>query len=140
MPLSAEKRILELLKKLWILPADIRLAAHANNLRFRPRSYSHVGQVPMLDIFDKPIADWDSVAKRGFDPILGARPLRRALQRDVEDSLAEKFLFGELRPGQIVLVDVAPEGSESPFTFTGTEKHLPDSPMAELAGHGEATE
>jgi Undecaprenyl-phosphate glucose phosphotransferase len=67
LPLSAEQRILELLRKLWILPADIRLAAHANNLRFRPRSYSHVGQVPMLDIFDKPIADWDSVAKRIFD-------------------------------------------------------------------------
>ncbi|WEX78567.1 undecaprenyl-phosphate glucose phosphotransferase [Sinorhizobium numidicum] len=67
LPLTAEKRILELLKKLWILPVDIRLAAHANNLRFRPRSYSHVGQVPMLDIFDKPIADWDSVAKRCFD-------------------------------------------------------------------------
>ncbi|OCP36579.1 undecaprenyl-phosphate glucose phosphotransferase [Ensifer sp. LC163] len=67
LPLTAEKRILQLLKKLWVLPVDIRLAAHANNLRFRPRSYSHVGEVPMLDIFDKPIADWDSVAKRGFD-------------------------------------------------------------------------
>jgi Undecaprenyl-phosphate glucose phosphotransferase len=67
LPLTAEQRILELLRKLWILPVDIRLAAHANNLRFRPRSYSHVGQVPMLDIFDKPIADWDSVAKRCFD-------------------------------------------------------------------------
>jgi Undecaprenyl-phosphate glucose phosphotransferase len=67
LPLSAERRILELLKKLWILPVDIRLAAHAANLRFRPRSYSHLGQVPMLDIFDKPIADWDSVAKRIFD-------------------------------------------------------------------------
>lgn len=67
LPLTAEDRILALLKKLWVLPADIRLAAHANNLRFRPRSYSHVGQVPMLDIFDKPIADWDSVAKRCFD-------------------------------------------------------------------------
>jgi len=67
LPLSAEARILELLRKLWILPLDIRLAAHANNLRFRPRSYSHVGKVAMLDIFDKPIADWDSVAKRIFD-------------------------------------------------------------------------
>ncbi|ASY62343.1 putative glycosyl transferase [Sinorhizobium sojae CCBAU 05684] len=67
LPLTAEDRILTLLKKLWVLPVDIRLAAHANNLRFRPRSYSHVGQVPMLDIFDKPIADWDSVAKRCFD-------------------------------------------------------------------------
>jgi ATP-dependent Clp protease ATP-binding subunit ClpC len=67
-------------------------------------------------------------AKRGFDPVLGARPLRRALQRDVEDVLAEKILFGELRPGQIVLVDVAPEGTVDKdglteyFTFTGNEK------------------
>ena len=67
MPMTAEDRILQLLKKLWILPVDIRLAAHANKLRFRPRSYSHVGIVPMLDIFNKPIRDWDSVAKRIFD-------------------------------------------------------------------------
>ncbi len=67
LPLSAEARILTLLKKLWVLPVDIRLAAHANGLRFRPRSYSQVGAVHMLDIFDKPIADWDSVAKRIFD-------------------------------------------------------------------------
>ncbi|MGO7815389.1 hypothetical protein ACC674_38105, partial [Rhizobium ruizarguesonis] len=49
------------------LPVDIRLAAHANRLRFRPRAYSHFVSVPMLDIFKKPIRDWDSVAKRGFD-------------------------------------------------------------------------
>ncbi|MDP9591809.1 UNVERIFIED_ORG: Undecaprenyl-phosphate glucose phosphotransferase [Shinella zoogloeoides] len=67
LPLSAEARILTLLKKLWVLPVDIRLAAHAKGLRFRPRSYSQVGSMPMLDIFDKPIADWDNVAKRIFD-------------------------------------------------------------------------
>ncbi|HEU0096020.1 MAG TPA: undecaprenyl-phosphate glucose phosphotransferase, partial [Rhizomicrobium sp.] len=67
LPLTAEARILALLKKLWVLPVDIRLAAHANKLRFRPRSYSQIGSVPMLDIFDKPIADWDAVAKRIFD-------------------------------------------------------------------------
>ncbi|MBN9057374.1 MAG: undecaprenyl-phosphate glucose phosphotransferase, partial [Rhizobiales bacterium] len=67
LPLSAETRILTLLKKLWVLPVDIRLAAHAKGLRFRPRSYSQVGSLPMLDIFDKPIADWDNVAKRIFD-------------------------------------------------------------------------
>lgn len=67
LPLSAEARILQLLKKLWVLPVDIRLAAHAKGLRFRPRSYSQVGSLPMLDIFDKPIADWDNVAKRIFD-------------------------------------------------------------------------
>jgi ATP-dependent Clp protease ATP-binding subunit ClpC len=74
------------------------------------------------------------VADRGFDPVLGARPLRRALQRDVEDLLAEKILFGEVRPGQIVVVDVAPEGSLNEdgtteiFTFTGTQK----APAADL--------
>jgi Undecaprenyl-phosphate glucose phosphotransferase len=67
LPATAEQRILQLLRKLWVLPVDIRLAAHANRLRFRPRSYSHVGAVPMFDIFDKPIRDWDSVAKRIFD-------------------------------------------------------------------------
>lgn len=67
LPLSAETRILSLLRKLWVLPVDIRLAAHSNGLRFRPRSYSQIGDVSMLDLFDKPIADWDSVAKRIFD-------------------------------------------------------------------------
>ena len=67
LPLTAEARVLSLLKKLWVLPVDIRLSAHSNQLRFRPRSYSFIGSVPMLDIFDKPINDWDSVAKRAFD-------------------------------------------------------------------------
>jgi Undecaprenyl-phosphate glucose phosphotransferase len=67
LPMTAEKRILDLLRKLWILPVDIRIAAHASKLKFRPRSYSHVGKMAMLDVFDKPITDWDSVAKRAFD-------------------------------------------------------------------------
>ena len=62
------------------------------------------------------------IAKRGYDPVLGARPLRRALQRDIEDTLAEKILFGDLAAGQIVQVDVADEGSEYPFKFTGVAK------------------
>jgi len=67
LPMAAESRVLSMLKKLWILPVDIRLSAHANRLHFRPRAYSYIGAVPMLDIFDKPINDWDSVAKRAFD-------------------------------------------------------------------------
>ena len=72
LPISAEQRILQMLRKLWVLPIDIRLAAHANRLRFRPRSYSYVGSAPMLDVFDKPIADWDVVIKAGFDRVAGA--------------------------------------------------------------------
>jgi Undecaprenyl-phosphate glucose phosphotransferase len=67
LPLDAEDRVLAMLKKLWVLPVDIRLSAHSNKLRFRPRAYSFIGSVPMLDVFDRPIRDWDSVAKRAFD-------------------------------------------------------------------------
>lgn len=67
LPLKAEKRVLAMLKKLWVLPVDIRLSAHTHDLQFRPRSYSFIGKVPLLDIFDKPITNWDSVAKRAFD-------------------------------------------------------------------------
>ena len=59
------------------------------------------------------------LAERGFDPVLGARPLRRTIQREIEDVLAEKMLFGEVGPGQIVLVDVEGEGPTATFTFTG---------------------
>ena len=72
LPISAEARILQMLKKLWVLPVDIRLAAHTNKLRFRPRAYSYIGHVPVLDIFDRPIADWDVVMKWLFDKIIGA--------------------------------------------------------------------
>ena len=59
------------------------------------------------------------LADRGYDPVLGARPLRRAIQRDIEDALSERILFGEIMPGQVVTVDVAGEGDQREFTFTG---------------------
>ena len=75
LPLSAEGRVLQLLKRLWILPVDIRLSAHTNKLRFRPRSYTYEGSVPFLDIFEKPIADWDAVSKRIFDVLFSVLAL-----------------------------------------------------------------
>jgi Undecaprenyl-phosphate glucose phosphotransferase len=72
LPISAETRILEMLKKLWVLPVDIRLSAHTNKLRFRPRAYSYLGKVPTLDVFKAPITDWDLVMKWLFDHIVGA--------------------------------------------------------------------
>ena len=71
LPVSAEGRILQMLKKLWVLPVDIRLAAHSNKLRYRPRAYSYIGSVPVLDVLDKPITDWDVVMKWLFDKIVG---------------------------------------------------------------------
>ncbi|MFZ5851871.1 MAG: ATP-dependent Clp protease ATP-binding subunit [Actinomycetota bacterium] len=75
------------------------------------------------------------LARKGFDPVLGARPLRRTIQREVEDVLSEKILFGELRPGQIVVVDATGEGEQARFTFAGEPKSpLPDAPPVETAG------
>ncbi|MFZ9840863.1 MAG: ATP-dependent Clp protease ATP-binding subunit, partial [Candidatus Nanopelagicales bacterium] len=75
------------------------------------------------------------LAKKGYDPLLGARPLRRTVQREIEDVLSEKILFSELVPGQLVVVDVTGEGDEANFTFTGTAKGaLPDVPPVEPAG------
>ena len=59
------------------------------------------------------------LADVGFDPVLGARPLRREIQREIEDALSERILFGELQPGQVVTVGVTGEGKDRKFTFNG---------------------
>jgi ATP-dependent Clp protease ATP-binding subunit ClpA len=78
------------------------------------------------------------LAKKGYDPVLGARPLRRTIQREIEDALSEKILFGELTPGHIVVVDTVPEDpmvKDGPrkFSFRGEAKAdilVPDEPPA----------
>jgi ATP-dependent Clp protease ATP-binding subunit ClpC len=69
---------------------------------------------------------------RGYDPVLGARPLRRTIRREIEDNLSEKILFGELRAGQIVTVDVEGTGPEAQLTFKSVPKPeaVPDAPPA----------
>jgi ATP-dependent Clp protease ATP-binding subunit ClpC len=79
------------------------------------------------------------LATKGYDPVLGARPLRRTIQQEIEDSLSEKILYGELKPGQIVLVDTVGEGENIKFTFVGTTKStLPDAPPVETVATGPA--
>ena len=71
----------------------------------------------------------DLLAARGYDPLLGARPLRRTIQREIEDSLSERILFGELKAGEIIVVDVEGDAADAKFTFTGAAKATtPDSP------------
>ena len=79
------------------------------------------------------------LAVRGFDPVLGARPLRRTIQREIEDILSEKILFGEIGAGEIITVDVEgwdgdvetarkDRGKAAPdatFTFTPRPRPLP---------------
>ena len=69
------------------------------------------------------------LAAKGYDPLMGARPLRRTIQREIEDNLSEKILFGDLKAGEIIVVDVEGEGAEAKFTFAGSPKALmPDTP------------
>jgi ATP-dependent Clp protease ATP-binding subunit ClpC len=70
------------------------------------------------------------MAKKGYDPQLGARPLRRAIQRMLEDPLSEKVLYKEFPAGATILVDVDPEDPER-LSFTPVE--TPDQPLVELA-------
>ena len=89
-----------------------------------------------IEITDKAKA---LLAQRGFDPVLGARPLRRTIQREIEDAMSEKILFGELGAGEIVTVDVEGWDGESKntdsasFTFTPRPKPLPKGTFSEIS-------
>jgi ATP-dependent Clp protease ATP-binding subunit ClpC len=83
------------------------------------------------------------LARRGFDPVLGARPLRRTIQREIEDQLSEKILFGEIEAGQIVIVDVENFDDDEEnrtiqdkarFVFKGQPKPAVEVPDAVPAG------
>ncbi|MBL1420139.1 MAG: undecaprenyl-phosphate glucose phosphotransferase [Alphaproteobacteria bacterium] len=75
LPVSAETRLLNLLKKLWVLPVDIRISALQSKLRFRPRSYSYIGEVPVLDLFDRPLSEWDDIVKNIEDRVIAVLAL-----------------------------------------------------------------
>src|SRR5207237_530836 len=68
--------------------------------------------------------------QKGYDPTLGARPLRRTIQRLVEDPLSEKLLWKEYKAGQTIIVD----GRDGEVVFEGTGLVPPDTPPVELAG------
>ncbi|MEE9582906.1 MAG: ATP-dependent Clp protease ATP-binding subunit [Acidimicrobiia bacterium] len=70
------------------------------------------------------------LAERGYDPTLGARPLRRAIQRLLEDELSEKVLFGEFSANTTIVVDIDPD-DEGALSFSEIE--TPDHPDVELA-------
>ena len=69
----------------------------------------------------------DLLAQKGFDPLLGARPLRRVIQRDIEDAISEKILMGDLEDGQKVIVDAEGEGLLGEFTFKGETFEQPEA-------------
>ncbi len=136
LPMAAERRLVQLLKTLWVLPVDIRLSAGASMLRFRPRSYSYVGTVPFLDLFDKPIADWDYVAKACFDRIVGsialfvAAPVMLAVAAAIKLDSPGPALFRQNRHGfNNELIEV--------FKFRSMYVDQTDAHAARLATRGD---
>jgi len=75
MPLSAEKRVLDMLTQLWVLPVDIRLSAHMSKLKFTHKAYSYVGDIAVFDMADRPISDWNLVFKWVFDKLVALTAL-----------------------------------------------------------------
>ncbi len=66
-PLSAEQRLLQILKRLWELPVDIRVSGQAAILKLSPRAYTYIGDLPLLSLFDRPLNSWDQFMKSSLD-------------------------------------------------------------------------
>jgi len=96
------------------------------------------GQGMGLELTD---AAKDYLAEEGYDPTMGARPLRRALQHLVEDPLSERLLYKEFRAGEIIIVDVEPDPDDETslkIVFRAIEGFEPPEPeLADAAGGGD---
>jgi ATP-dependent Clp protease ATP-binding subunit ClpB len=75
------------------------------------------------------------LAREGYDPVYGARPLRRAIQRELENPLARRLLAGEFTTGDTVRIDVSPDGG---LTFNGAAEP-PPAPRTSPAPGGSPT-
>ncbi len=70
-PLSAEHRLLNILRRLWELPVDIRISGHTSNLKLNARAYTYLGKLPLLSVFDRPLKGWNLFQKEALDRIVG---------------------------------------------------------------------
>lgn len=69
-PMTAEARLLQILKRLWELPTDIRIAAHTAKLKLSPRAYTNLGNLPLMAVFDRPVSGWNWFMKDAVDKVL----------------------------------------------------------------------
>ena len=105
LPVAGESRLAQVVEKISVLPADIKLPAQATAVRFSPRTYSHVGKIAMIDLYDKPIANWDTVSKWLFDKVIGATallllaPLMAAVAVAIKATSKGPVLFRQKRYG-----------------------------------------
>lgn len=105
MPQNAEARIIQILSELWELPLDIRLSSVRTKMAFRPRTYNWLGNIPMLDLFDRPLRATDAAVKRSFDLFAGTlillvlAPLMVVIAVAVRLDSRGPVIFGQAREG-----------------------------------------
>jgi Undecaprenyl-phosphate glucose phosphotransferase len=66
-PMSAELRLLQILKRLWELPIDIRVSGQAAQLKLSRKAYTYLGDLPLLALFDRPLNGWNQFLKNTLD-------------------------------------------------------------------------
>ena len=63
---------MQILKRLWELPVDIRISGQASKLKLSPRAHTHLRNLPLLSVFDRPLTGWASFLKSAMDRSLAA--------------------------------------------------------------------
>ena len=105
LPTTAETRLLAILNRLWILPVEIRISAYGQKLRYRPRAYSYIGNLPCLDLFDRPLGEWGPFLKGVSDKVLATlaiivlSPVMAAVALAVKFDSKGPVLFKQKRYG-----------------------------------------
>ncbi len=69
-PISAELRLLQILKRIWELPIDIRVSGQSAQLKLSPRAYTFLGDLPLLSVFDRPLSPWNDFLKSNVDRMI----------------------------------------------------------------------
>ncbi len=104
-PLSAEARLLYILKRLWELPVDIRISGKASSLKFSSKAYTYIGRLPLLAVFDRPLMGWGLFLKNVFDRTIASlaivmlAPLMLAVAAAIRLESKGPVLFKQKRYG-----------------------------------------
>ena len=136
-PMTAEQRLLQILKRLWELPVDIRISAATAELKLSPRAYTYLGDLPLLSVFERPLSGWDCFVKAIMDraialaAIIGLSPVMLAVALAVKLESRGPVVFRQKRFGfNNELVEV--------FKFRSMYTEMGDATAAKLVTRNDA--